>query len=647
MFGREHENRMRPDSGKEWLLYPIGGLLGLLLILAGLGCVTNRVACGYWSAPSGFVDPLRFITTGDGRAFGTGADECAAPGGAIIAVWIVFGGLLIAAVIAGLVAWRRHVQSDAYFIRALRRREGFARRSEISEAMGAKAAKGMTGKVRPTLPAGQRSPERGNIAIGDGEGVRCWVGLEESLLLLGPPRSGKGVNLIIGAIIDSPGPVITTSSRADNYAATAPVRAKRGPVTLFDPQGLTGKATTVKWSPITGCEKPQTANQRATSLISAAGLSADGSNAEWRAPAIQIMQSLLHAAALSGGSVDELMRWGSAPSSAKAAVQVLRQAEAGGHGTPGWADALESEIEGDPKMRANKWFGVSNAVQGLSVESVRACLNPHTAEETFDIDRFIAESGTLYIVGTKTGGASAGPFLIAMMDAITERAREIAAQREGNRLDPPMTLVLDEIANIASAWDGLIPLMADGGGVGISPWVVLQSLAQARNNWGKEAADSLFDAATVKLQLGGASNPDDLATLQKLSGPRQVIRSSRNRQTDGTSVSDQIQDREVVEIVDLRRLPFGWAIVFFRNRRPVLMRMRPYWKRADSAEIKSSQEAFAASLLDEDAAGEWVRLVGRRAEGVQLALPAPPMPALPPAVGRSQPAESAPDVTIF
>lgn len=76
----------------------------------------------------------------------------------------------------------------------------------------------------------------------------------------------------------------------------------------------------------------------------------------------------------------------------------------------------------------------------------------------------------------------------------------------GNRLDPPMSLILDEMANFGEAWEGLVSIISDGGGVGISAWPVLQSMAHVRNFWGNEAASAIFDSATVKVQLGGASN---------------------------------------------------------------------------------------------------------------------------------------------
>lgn len=602
---QERENTAHPTGRGDVILYCVVGLFVVLGILTGTAMLVNRVVCGAWARPNGIFDVFSFIGSGDPAVFGTTPNGCAASSTAVLIAWAVVAAVIITGTIMGVIAYRNYLQSDRYFVKAIQRRNGIAKRQEVKTIMGAKQARQMTAKIRPTLPKKQLSPQLGNIRLGNAEGVECWASMEDSLVLIGPPRSGKGVNVLANAIIDAPGPVITTSSRADNYAMTAGLRAKRGPVTLFDPQGLTGKPTTLKWSPITGCDSPQTANQRATSLISSAGLSEDSSNAEWRSPAVTIMQALLHACALVGESVDTLMLWGTSPAKARDAVKVLREQERAGRAARGWASALEAVIDSDPKMRQNKWFGVENAVSGLSVDSVRDVMNPRTRGEAFDIDEFIAQSGTLYIIGTRTGGSSAGPFLVAMMDAITERAREIAAKREGNRLDPPMALVLDEIANITRAWDGLVPLMADGGGTGITVLAVFQSMAQVRNSWGEQAASALFDAATIKILLGGASNTDDLQVFSTLAGRRKVMRSSTSRQKDGTSVSDQVQEMNVLEVDELRRLPFGYTIILMRNKRPIFMRLSPYYKSINAGPIAEMKKLYAQSLLDDDADERW------------------------------------------
>lgn len=591
MIGRQ----VQDTRSQQWIPVVILGAFVAYVGYAVTGQIANWVACGTWQSPDNLFSALSFAWTGDTTVFGSDG-RCAAEVSSVVG-WLA-AYVVVLGIVVGLVVWARwtYQQSDKAFIKELRRRDGMARAPEIRKAVGTGAARKRTKKVRPELNRPKAAD--GALRLGTAEGVPVWSSLEESVVLIGPPRSGKGLHLLIGAILDAPGPVVTTSSRADNLAATAQLRTDKGPVALFDPQGLTGLPTTLKWSPITGCDVPRVANQRATSLIAASGLGASSSNQEWQAPAVTIMECLLHAAALDHKTVDDLMRWGNNPSEAKEAVKVLTEHPGAANG---WNLVLQGIIEGDPKLLQSKWFGVEGAVKGLSVPEVRDVLKPVTVEETLDIDKFLEGNGTLYVVGTKTGGSSAGPFLIAMMDAITERAREIAAKRPGNRLDPPLSLVLDEIANIAGAWPGLTQLMADGGGVGISPFTVFQSLAQARNEWGEQQATALFDAATMKIQLGGASNVQDLEQFSRLSGPRQILRSStsRGREWNSRNTSEQIHDTEVLKIDELRRLPFGWGLLLNRNGRPILMEMVKWLDRKDAKQIKASITQYSSDLAIE------------------------------------------------
>lgn len=600
------------SGNQERLILIILGIAALygLFVLTGMG--VNRAVCGPGGSPDSLFGPLGFFSSGDTTVFGT-TDGCTAPTAAVVATLV--GVLVVVAVLVGVGFWARAKwkQSDRAFLKDLRRREGIARASEVRRTVGTRSVSKRVGKVRPSLK--HPKPVQGALKLGVSEGSPVWASLEESVCLIGPPRSGKGLHLLVGAILDAPGPVITTSSRADNLAMTWDLRKEKGPVALFDPQGLTGRATTLKWSPITGCERPMVANQRATSLIGASGLGASSGNQEWRAPATTIMECLLHAAALGRRTVDDLMRWGNNPMEAKEAVRILSDHPSA---ASNWNLVLQGIIEGDPKLLQNKWFGVEGAVKGLAVPEVRAVLNPARVDETFDIDRFLTENGTLYIVGTKTGGSSAGPFLIAMMDAITERARELAAKSPGNRLDPPLSLVLDEIANISGAWPGLTQLMADGGGVGISVFAVFQSLAQARNEWGEQQATALFDSATVKIQLGGASNVSDLETFSKLAGSREITRFSKSRSKDSVSTSEQVAELQVLNISDLRRLPFGWGILFNRNGRPIVMQMTKWPDRADAKQIKAAAGAYNQALLSELLGGDDVLSSGPSTRDVDV-----------------------------
>ena len=84
-------------------------------------------------------------------------------------------------------------------------------------------------------------------------GVR--VPLEEHVLVMAPPRSGK-TGWLARVIIHYPGPVLSTTTRPDVYALTSGLRSRRGPIAVFNPQGIGGitATSTFRWSPVEGCE---------------------------------------------------------------------------------------------------------------------------------------------------------------------------------------------------------------------------------------------------------------------------------------------------------------------------------------------------------------------------------------------------------
>ena len=85
----------------------------------------------------------------------------------------------------------------------------------------------------------------------------------------------------------------------------------------------------------------------------------------------------------------------------------------------------------------------------------------------------------------------------------------------GGRLDPPLSLVLDEIANLAP-WPGLPIALSDCAGIGISTLVVLQSLSQARTGWSIDESPTICGSAIIKVIFGGGSDERDLRWLAGL-----------------------------------------------------------------------------------------------------------------------------------
>ncbi|MGO1321102.1 MAG: TraM recognition domain-containing protein, partial [Galactobacter sp.] len=481
-------------------------ILGVVMTLGGN--LASLIRCQTMLHSSGLGAALSFLTGKDPKtAFGTNTDGCVPE-----SAW-VWGGFITVAVVLTLLAcliwmwWSNYKQSDKYLVKDLRSREGFAQYKEVKAATGEANLVKKAATYRPSLRG--KSSVTGKdvgLCLGKAWGTSVWTTVEDSLILIGPPRSGKGFYIVINAILDAPGAVITTSTRADNYAATKDLRAKDGrPVMLFDPQGMSKTSTAMKWSLSQGCENPMTAARRAEILIKASGSGKSSNNQEWTEQSQMILMQLLHAAALGNKGGLELGRWAQNPVMAQEAADILANHP---DAEPSYGPALKATLGDDPRTLGAKWMGVSGALGGLRIPEIAESLSPRTAADLMDPRTFIRDRGTLYLIGTSSGGSSTAPFVMALLDEMTYAARQMAITSPGNRLDPPMSLILDEIANIAP-WPELPTVMADGGGVGISTMVVVQSLAQARAQWGEEEAQAIFDSAIVKIQLGGAGNDKD------------------------------------------------------------------------------------------------------------------------------------------
>lgn len=445
----------------------------------------------------------------------------------------------------------------------------------------------------PTLLPGRSGTSLRDVGyrIGSSRGVTCHASIEDSVVILGPPRSGKGLHLAIPLILDAPGAVVTTSTRPDNLAVTLRSRQVTGPVAVFDPQGLApGIRSSTRWSPIRGCRDPHVAMIRAKGLTSG---SADGTTDAnfWQASAEQAVRCLLHAADLGGRTSRDLYRWSLSAIHASEAVHILATHENAAHA---WDQALDGILNADPRQRDSVWAMVTIAFNALGDPTVLDALSPGPGED-FDPDSFLAAKGTLYLLGTSTGATATSGIVAAFIEDIVETARRQAAVAPGARLDPPLSLILDEAANYPLP--SLPSLMSDGGGTGISTVVVLQSLAQARHVWSEHAAQAIWDAAIVKIILGGGSNARDLEDLSRLIGQREKVTRSTSRGADGRrSTSSSTSEVPIVEPAQLRTLPFGTAILLMRAAAAIALSLQPWTTRTDAKRLIADRAAVEAEI---------------------------------------------------
>ena len=458
---------------------------------------------------------------------------------------------------------------------------GTASGAEIARVASPRA---LVKRARTLRPSVTGKPEPGDVGylLGTSKGGQVWATVEDSILLVGPPRSGKGLFVLINSILDAPGAVITTSTRPDNLTATLRARERKGPVAVFDPQQLApGLSAGMRWSPVRGCQDPLTAMIRAKGLATATGFGGVQDAGFWEGKTTAAIQALLHAAALDGRDARTLYQWALNPTLAGDAVRVL-SAHPGA--ADGWADSLDAMVQADPRTRDSIWQGVSLALASLADPRVLDAVSPAPGEE-FDPEPFLRDGGTLYLLATGAGAGASAALVAAFIEDLLEAARKIAARSPGARMDPPLLLALDEIGNL-SPLPSLPTLMAEGGGTGITTLPVLQSLAQAREKWGENNANAIWDASIVKIILGGASNSRDLQDLSTLIGDRDETTDSVTTDAYGShSTQRSVRRLPILPPDVLRTLPFGTGVVMLRTARPIITNLRAWPRRRDADQL--------------------------------------------------------------
>ncbi len=565
-----------------------------LLLSAGFNLIAELVTtlvCGDRPTPSALFSGFWLAATGDPATYAPPAG-CELPVGQIRAADAASLVLVVAAGVATVMMIRRYQHSDRAFITDLRTRPGFATTTEIRQHLSARSVLRRAPHLRPDLQ--HPSPTDVGWRVGTSRGNDVYVSIEDSVGLEGPPRSGKGYRVLISAILDWSGPLITTSTTNDNLTATHRMRQRRGDVHVFDPQGLSGTRHPLRINPIAGCEDPLVAMQRGTAIITGTPLGASSTNAEWAQASGVILARLLHAAAVGGRTVDALYEWGSSPDLARAAVHALRA-----DGAPGWGDSLEATIAGDQKLVSNIWFGVQGAVAPIAVPQIRDALLPRPGDPTLNPTEFLRDSNTLYLIGSASGAAAMGGWLSAVLEDVVETARVTALASPGSRLSLPLGLILDEIVNMFR-WGNLPRIMADGGGRGICTFVVLQALSQAETAWSRAEANTIWAAATAKILLGGASHVDHLRDIEALLGSRDRRRTQRSwsSQNLGHNTSEQHDRIPLMSVDEIRRMPETLGLLAYRNRRGVLLNLAGWDRRTDAADIRAHKRATEADQQD-------------------------------------------------
>ncbi len=456
--------------------------------------------------------------------------------------------------------------------------KGHASLFELWYRWGRLATFRRSGRVRRSLSRRQRlfQPESHSVAIGRAQfGHALRVPLEEHVLVMAPPRTGK-TGLLGTFGLHYPGAVLSTTTKADIFEYTSPVRSQVGPIHVFNPQGIGAVPSTFRWNPLEGCEDQAVAIRRADAFAKAVSMGGVEDSSFWTSKASDYLRAFFHAAALAHVDMRAVTRWvlGGEPDRP---VEVLR--DAGAHQ---WGLTI-AELGGEAQKTAQTIRMTMSRCLAFMTDPVLASSVLPGLGSGFDIEAFLREKGTLYLIAEADQDDSpVAPLFACMAGEIHHTAALLGQAMPGGRLDPPLLMALDEIVQTCP-----VPVptwLADAGGKGIQIVVVAHGEAQLASRWKDHGKQVILDTCGVKVLLPGISDPRTLETASRLCGQAAYLERGQ----------DHHSRHDVMTPDMIRQLPVGFALVIRGGLTPVVAKLPAVWR--DRAYRRAARRGLAAGL---------------------------------------------------
>ena len=438
---------------------------------------------------------------------------------------------------------------------------GLASGLEVTQAMSRVAMWMTTTQTRPRhrlwpwSPASELGMELARVRWWGLLSRRIFASFESIVAVFGPPGMGKtGLLALITKWF--PGPALAVSTSVDLLKLTLSARRKRGPVWVFNPEGLSldlpaedlADVQPIRWDITQGCDQPNEAIRRAGGLISGASTGGLKEADWWEGNAHRVLYCLLMASALVGGGSRSVGEWASNLAD-RAPLDILENHPSAPRG---WsAHLLQLHDSEADKTVASIELTLKPVVEFLSDPSLVDSVTP-VAGECFDPEWLITSGGSLYLVASDRPHTPLGPLFAALTTHVHETAKRLGASQ---RLDPPLLETLDEAALICR-----VPLQrwtSDARKHGITMALGFQNKSQLREVWGPDGADTIWNNATVKVATGAISDKDTLEQMALHGGEARA------------RVNGRIEQRPVLTPDAIRRVPDGHVTVLHRNCRPV------------------------------------------------------------------------------
>jgi type IV secretion system protein VirD4 len=432
---------------------------------------------------------------------------------------------------------------------------------------------------RDLRPLQVRRARAGSLILGRRGAHLIATQPETSVLVIGPTRSGKTSGLVVPNLLEWDGAAIVTSTKSELVDLTAAQRASIGPVSVYDPTGeVGGRADSVTWSPLAGCEVLDVAWTVAAWLcagLQQGGGSGDNDWAHWAESGKLLIAPLLYAAAASDRSIVDVRDWIHCFDLGEpmALLAELAAAQPGRDADPQRALAMLASIDQRPEKERGTVF--STVMRIFSVFNERA-VAASALTSGFDPDRFLRARGTLYLCTPRQSPERVASLFVGILMTVVTRAYAVAARQPRGRLQPELALFLDELANVVPI-EELPALASQGAGRGVVLMSIIQDFSQLRARYGADRANSILNNHGCKMVLPGISDPQTADVIAKLVGRGEFTDVQVSHNGGRSSRSYSLRQDQMASPDALRQLQDGTGVVLYRGKPPTIVRLRPWY----------------------------------------------------------------------
>ena len=224
----------------------------------------------------------------------------------------------------------------------------------------------------------------------------------------------------------------------------------------------------------------------------------------------------------------------------------------------------------ESRQRSSIYTTAETIVAAFADPRVRAACSSADYTPTALLD---GQPNTLYLCAPAHEQQRLRPLFSMIVRELISVVYEFSAAT-GEPIDPPLLLVLDELANIAPI-PNLDEVASTGAGQGIQLLSIFQDMAQIKSRYGESAAQTITNNHRAKLFGTGISDPDTLSYISHVVGTGEFEHRSDTADDKGGAARTQASIyRELTPANVVREAKRGTGLLVYGHLPPAKIRMR-------------------------------------------------------------------------